>query len=54
MKKSAIPNKANLAHDPMPQKCTRRDDCYYTDTDSVVLATKLPDECLSKDELGKY
>ncbi|KAK8965941.1 hypothetical protein KSP40_PGU002982 [Platanthera guangdongensis] len=31
-----------------------REDCYYTDTDSVVLRNPLPDECISSVELGKF
>ncbi|KAL2930869.1 DNA polymerase [Bienertia sinuspersici] len=31
-----------------------RDDCYYTDTDSVVLGSPLPEEGLSSIELGKF
>jgi hypothetical protein len=30
-----------------------RGDCFYTETDSVVLSQKLPDEIVSSDELGK-
>jgi hypothetical protein len=30
-----------------------RDDCYYTDTDSVVLKNELPEELISDKELGK-
>nr|CAQ52962.1 unnamed protein product [Lolium perenne] len=31
-----------------------RDDCYYTDTDSVVLSNPLPEEEVSETELGKF
>ncbi|KAG6466678.1 hypothetical protein ZIOFF_075477 [Zingiber officinale] len=31
-----------------------RGDCYYTDTDSVVLGSPLPDEWVSSSELGKF
>lgn len=31
-----------------------RPDCYYTDTDSVILGRKLPDDLVSADELGKF
>ena len=31
-----------------------RDDCYYTDTDSVVLGSPLPDEAISSTEMGKF
>lgn len=31
-----------------------RDDCYYTDTDSVVLGSPLPDEDISSTVLGKF
>ncbi|KAF3565633.1 hypothetical protein DY000_02019674 [Brassica cretica] len=31
-----------------------RDDCYYTDTDSVVLQYPLPDSMISQSELGKF
>ena len=31
-----------------------RDDCYYTDTDSVVLGQPLPDEVVSSSVLGKF
>lgn len=31
-----------------------REDCYYTDTDSVVLGQPLPDEFLSSSVLGKF
>ncbi|XP_074313961.1 LOW QUALITY PROTEIN: DNA polymerase-like [Silene latifolia] len=31
-----------------------RDDCYYTDTDSIVLGNPLPDEFISSTELGKF
>lgn len=31
-----------------------RDDCYYTDTDSVVLGQPLPDELISSSVLGKF
>jgi len=31
-----------------------RDDCYYTDTDSVVLGSPLPDEVISSTEMGKF
>ncbi|XP_031097018.1 uncharacterized protein LOC116001274 [Ipomoea triloba] len=31
-----------------------RDDCYYTDTDSVVLGSPIPDEVISSTELGKF
>ena len=31
-----------------------RDDCYYTDTDSVVLSQPLPSEFLSSTVLGKF
>jgi hypothetical protein len=30
-----------------------KDDCYYTDTDSVVLGSPLPEDVISADELGK-
>lgn len=33
---------------------TSREDCYYTDTDSVVLAHPLPDAVVSSSALGKY
>ncbi|XP_016182637.1 uncharacterized protein LOC107624706 [Arachis ipaensis] len=32
---------------------TSREDCYYTDTDSVVLSNPLPEEMISASELGK-
>ncbi|XP_071691998.1 DNA polymerase-like [Rutidosis leptorrhynchoides] len=31
-----------------------REDCYYTDTDSVVLGNPLPDELISSSILGKF
>jgi len=31
-----------------------REDCYYTDTDSIVLSKPLPEEMISKEELGKF
>lgn len=31
-----------------------RPDCIYTDTDSIILTSPLPDECISKDEIGKF
>lgn len=31
-----------------------RDDCYYTDTDSIVLKNELPKEMVSADEIGKF
>ncbi|KAK9741136.1 hypothetical protein RND81_03G084400 [Saponaria officinalis] len=31
-----------------------RDDCYYTDTDSVVLGKPLPDDLISSTVLGKF
>nr|AYM32740.1 DNA polymerase [Silene vulgaris] len=31
-----------------------RDDCYYTDTDSIVLGSPLPDKLVSPTELGKF
>ena len=31
-----------------------RSDCYYTDTDSVVLGCPLPDDVISSTELGKF
>ena len=31
-----------------------RSDCYYTDTDSVVLGSPLPDDVISSTELGKF
>ncbi|KAK8967818.1 hypothetical protein KSP40_PGU001741 [Platanthera guangdongensis] len=31
-----------------------REDCYYTDTDYVVLRNPLPGECISSVELGKF
>lgn len=31
-----------------------REDCYYTDTDSVVLGTPLPEELISSTVLGKF
>lgn len=31
-----------------------RSDCYYTDTDSVILSEPLPDEKVSSSELGKF
>lgn len=31
-----------------------RDDCYYTDTDSIVVENMLPDEDISSTELGKF
>lgn len=30
-----------------------REDCVYTDTDSVVLSSPLPDEFISSNEIGK-
>ena len=35
-------------------KYISRDDCYYTDTDSVVLGSPLPEEDISSTELGKF
>ena len=34
-------------------KYISREDCYYTDTDSVVLGSRLPDDEVSPNELGK-
>lgn len=31
-----------------------RDDCYYTDTDSIVVEKILPDDDISSTELGKF
>lgn len=31
-----------------------REDCFYTDTDSVVLGSPLPDDLISYTELGKF
>ncbi|OIT19097.1 dna polymerase, partial [Nicotiana attenuata] len=31
-----------------------REDCYYTDTDSVILGSPLPDDDVSPTELGKF
>lgn len=31
-----------------------RDDCYYTDTDSVFLSNPLPDHMVDSNELGKF
>jgi len=31
-----------------------RADCFYTDTDSVVLSSPLPEELISSTELGKF
>lgn len=31
-----------------------RDDCYYTDTDSIVIGKPLPEEDVSSTELGKF
>ena len=31
-----------------------REDCYYTDTDSIVLGSPLPEEAISSIELGKF
>ena len=31
-----------------------RDDCFYTDTDSGVLGSPLPEDCISSSELGKF
>lgn len=31
-----------------------RPDCYYTDTDSIVLGSPLPDDLISSNELGKF
>lgn len=31
-----------------------RDDCYYTDTDSIVVKNPLPEEDISPTELGKF
>lgn len=33
---------------------TSRDDCYYTDTDSVFLSNPLPDHMVDSNELGKF
>lgn len=33
---------------------TSRDDCYYTDTDSVVLGNPLPNELISSSLIGKF
>ncbi|KAL9659161.1 hypothetical protein QQ045_018726 [Rhodiola kirilowii] len=33
---------------------TSREDCYYTDTDSVVLGNQLPENLLSEIDLGKF
>ncbi|KAL2930264.1 DNA polymerase [Bienertia sinuspersici] len=33
---------------------TSREDCYYTDTDSVVLGNPLPEAVVSSSELGKF
>lgn len=35
-------------------KYISRDDCYYTDTDSVVLGQPLPEEVISSSVLGKF
>ncbi|XP_048489772.2 DNA polymerase-like [Beta vulgaris subsp. vulgaris] len=35
-------------------KYTSREDCYYTDTDSVVLGNPLPEDDVSSSELGKF
>lgn len=35
-------------------KYISREDCYYTDTDSVVLGSALPEEEISSTELGKF
>jgi len=31
-----------------------RDDCYYTDTDSIIIKSPLPDKYVSETELGKF
>lgn len=31
-----------------------REDCHYTDTDSVILSQPLPEECVSETELGMF
>jgi hypothetical protein len=31
-----------------------REDCYYTDTDSIIIKTPLPDKYVSETELGKF
>lgn len=31
-----------------------RDDCYYTDTDSIVVKNKLPKDIVSASEIGKF
>lgn len=31
-----------------------RDDCYYTDTDSVVLGSQLPDDIISSEKIGMF
>ena len=31
-----------------------REDCYYTDTDSVVLGKPLPEDVISSSVLGKF
>lgn len=31
-----------------------RSDCFYTDTDSIVIGNPLPDECVSSTEIGKF
>lgn len=35
-------------------KYISREDCYYTDTDSVILGNPLPEEEISSTELGKF
>jgi len=35
-------------------KYISRDDCYYTDTDSIVLSNPLPEDDVSSSELGKF
>lgn len=32
----------------------KRDDCYYTDTDSIVVQNELPEEMVSPSEIGKF
>lgn len=31
-----------------------RDDCYYTDTDSIIIGNPLPEEMISSTEIGKF
>lgn len=35
-------------------KYISREDCYYTDTDSIVLGNPLPEDLISSSELGKF